>query len=139
MPEILVRFMIAVALVLFAVALFHLMNWVILARARKNSQEKQITVNGQFPAILYFTTPECITCRTYQRPQLRRLSTILGKDFPVVEVDATQQPELATQWGVLSVPTTFILDHAGTPRHVNHGAVRAEKLAEQLKQVLEPG
>ena len=89
------------------------------------------------PAILYFTTPDCVTCRVYQRPQLRRLEGMLGERVQVVEVDAQSRPELARRWGVLSVPTTFVLDSAGKPRHVNHGAVAAEKLAEQVDSVMD--
>jgi protein-disulfide isomerase-like protein with CxxC motif len=40
---------------------------------------------------------------------------------------------LANEWGVMSVPTTFILDKDGRPRQINHGVARAEKLLAQLK------
>jgi hypothetical protein len=50
----------------------------------------------------------------------------------IFEIDATAQPRLADAWGVLSVPTTFLIDAAGRPRRVNHGAVRAGALMAQL-------
>ena len=52
----------------------------------------------------------------------------------IIEIDATQEPELARDWGVLSVPTTFLLDAHGVARHVNHGATTAEKLLEQMRK-----
>jgi hypothetical protein len=48
-------------------------------------------------------------------------------------VDASAQPEVAQEWGVLSVPTTFVIDASGKPRFVNHGVANAEKLIQQLE------
>ncbi len=84
------------------------------------------------PAILYFTTPTCVPCKTRQRPALRALQADLGDGVQVIEVDAFEQPEAATRWGVLSVPTTFILDRQGRPRQVNHGVADVDKLKRQL-------
>jgi len=39
------------------------------------------------------------------------------------------QPEIASQWGVLSVPTTFVIDAQGNPRYVNHGVAPLDKAA----------
>jgi hypothetical protein len=58
-----------------------------------------------------------------------------GAEVQIVEVDATSKPELARAWDVLSVPTTYIIDQNGNPRHVNHGAVEAEKLFNQLEKI----
>lgn len=87
------------------------------------------------PAILYFTTPDCVPCRTTQRPALERLSTELAGHLQIVEVDATVRPELADQWGVLSIPTTFIIDASGQPRRVNHGVTGTAKLKQQLVEI----
>jgi thioredoxin-like negative regulator of GroEL len=73
-------------------------------------------------------------CKTVQRPALAMVQAEMGDKLKVIEVDATQRPELADSWGVLSVPTTFIIDTKGRPRKVNHGVVRAEKLLQQLTE-----
>ncbi len=86
------------------------------------------------PAVLYFTTPDCAPCRTMQRPALARLQAELGLGLQVIEIDAAERPAVADHWGVLSVPTTFILDAAGAPRHVNHGVAGAEKLKRQIAE-----
>jgi thioredoxin 1 len=84
------------------------------------------------PGVLYFTTPDCAPCRTVQRPALERLQAELGGRTQIVQVDASAQTAAADHWGVLSVPTTFVLDAAGAPRHVNRGVASAEKLKRQL-------
>jgi thioredoxin 1 len=88
------------------------------------------------PAILYFTTPDCAPCRTIQRPALAQVQARLGDGLQVIEVDCTRRPDLSDYWGVLSVPTTFIIDHHGHPRQVNHGVARAEKLFEQIRNTM---
>lgn len=84
------------------------------------------------PAIVYFTSPSCAPCRTQQRPAIRRLLDELHGSVQVIEVDALNQPDAADRWGVLSVPTTFVLDGRGTLRQVNHGVAETEKLKQQL-------
>jgi hypothetical protein len=53
----------------------------------------------------------------------------------VVEIDAAERPELARRWGVMSVPTTFVLDARGKARYVNNGIARADKLLRQIQAV----
>jgi thiol-disulfide isomerase/thioredoxin len=87
------------------------------------------------PAILYFTAPGCGPCETIQRPALNELETLSNGRVQVIEVDATVKPDLADAWGVLTVPTTFVIDSHGQPRRVNHGVARLGKLAHQLATV----
>jgi len=93
------------------------------------------TIRPGIPAILYFTTPTCVPCKTVQRPALAHLQERLGDSIQVIEIDAAAQPELANYWGVLSVPTTFIIDGRGRPRRVNHGVSSADKLQRQIEEV----
>ena len=90
--------------------------------------------SGAF-TLVYFTTPTCVPCKTVQRPAIEGLSKLLGNALQVIEIDATQRPELATRWGVLSVPTTFVIDPRGKVRHINHGVTRAEQLLLQIHSV----
>ena len=75
----------------------------------------------------------CAPCKTVQRPTIERMKTSHGKWFQVIEVDASQQPEIAQEWGVLTVPTTFVIDASGQPRYVNQGIATAKKLIQQLE------
>jgi len=84
------------------------------------------------PAIVYFTTPGCIPCVTQQQPALQRLQTQLGDDIQVIQIDASENMEMANRWGVFSAPTTFILDSLKQVRDVNYGVADTPKLLRQL-------
>ncbi len=74
-------------------------------------------------------------CLTQQKPALQTLLSDLGEGVQVIEIDALADPDAASRWGVLSVPTTFVLDAQGQPRQVNYGVVGADKLRQQLQAV----
>jgi thiol-disulfide isomerase/thioredoxin len=90
------------------------------------------TLRPGVPAILYFTSPTCVPCKTQQRSALQRLVSDLGDGVQVIEVNALEQPDAADRWGVISVPTTFILDAQGQPREINYGIAGPDKLKRQL-------
>lgn len=116
------------------VGVYWVVNKVIITRMRGRTLGLENLLPGR-PAILYFTTPECVPCKTVQRPALERLQMIMGDGVQVIEVDAALQPRLADYWGVLSVPTTFIIDADGNARRVNHGITSADKLQAQIEEV----
>ncbi len=87
------------------------------------------------PAILYFTAPGCVPCRTVQVPALEKLQAELADGLQVIKLDATRRLDAANFWGVLSVPTTFVLDRRGRARRVNHGVAGADKLRGQLQDI----
>lgn len=87
------------------------------------------------PAIVYFSTPNCVPCRTLQQPALERLAAEVGEAVKIIRVDAQDVPELADRWGVFSSPTTFVLDGRRTLRHINRGVATYELLQRQLTRV----
>lgn len=93
------------------------------------------TLRPGVPTILYFTTPTCAPCKTQQRPAIRQLLDDLGDGVQVIEVNALENPAAADRWGVLSVPTTFVLDRTGRPHDVNHGVTGTEKLKQQVSRL----
>jgi thiol-disulfide isomerase/thioredoxin len=133
-PDILLRALWALGIAGILLAAFWLVNKLILARNHGNQMGLE-SLHPGIPAILYFTTPDCAPCKTMQRPALQRLQAQLGDGLQVIEVDAAAQPNLADYWGVLSVPTTFIIDEHGEARRVNHGVASTDKLLSQINQV----
>ena len=130
--EVLLRFGLAIVIIGLGVFAYWLINQRLLIRARNNV----LTLVGKLPnkpVLVYFTTPDCAPCKTVQRPAINRVLNLLGEQLEVVEVDATERPDLAKTWGVMSVPTTFVLDARGEARYVNNGVARAEKLLEQIQ------
>ncbi len=47
-----------------------------------------------------------------------------------------EAPDVAKEWGVMTIPTTFLLDSAGTIRHVNNGLIVSENLRKQLEPMI---
>jgi thiol-disulfide isomerase/thioredoxin len=130
--QILLRFGLAIVIIGVGALAYWLINQRLLVRARNNVFTLFNTLPNK-PVLVYFTTPDCVPCKTVQRPAINRISSLLGEALEVVEIDATERPELAKAWGVMSVPTTFVLDAQGEARYVNNGVVRAEKLLEQIQ------
>lgn len=132
--EILTRTLLALAIAGIGVGVYGLINRIILRRASKNGYLGLDGFQPGMPAILYFTAPTCVSCKTLQRPAIHSAQQAVGGKLQVFEIDAVAQSELANYWGVLSVPTTFIISKKGEPRHVNHGVTPADKLLKQIEK-----
>jgi len=85
------------------------------------------------PTIVYFTTPTCQPCRTLQKPALNALQQ--EEPLQIIQIDATEQPDVADRWGVFSAPTTFILDRALQPQQVNRGVASTATLKRQIAEI----
>ena len=128
------RFGLAIVIIGLGAFAYWLVNQWLLIRARSNV----FTLFSKLPekpVLVYFTTPDCVPCKTIQRPAIAKVTDVLGEKLEVIEINAYDQPELAQTWGVMSVPTTFILDTKGEARYVNNGVARAEKLLEQIQKL----
>ena len=130
--ELLLRFVSAIGIIFLGVGAYWLVNQFLLSRAN-NHVTSLLNPLPNKPVIVYFTTPDCAPCKTVQRPALEKLTSLLGEKLHVVEIDATERPDLAKTWGVMSVPTTFLLNSRGEARYVNNGVTRVEKLMEQIQ------
>src|SRR5215207_3294480 len=130
--DILLRLFVAIGIIILGAAAYWLINQRMLLRA-KNNVFTLFKSLPKKPVLVYFTTPDCAPCKTVQRPAIDRVSTLFGEKLQVIEIDATERPDLAKTWGVMSVPTTFLLDAQGEARYVNNGVARAEKLMEQIQ------
>jgi thioredoxin-like negative regulator of GroEL len=132
--EVFSRILIALAIAALGLAVY----WLAAQWTLRRAQNKRLGLESAspgLPTILYFTTPTCVPCRTMQGPTLESVAKAHDGDLQVIKIDAQERPEVADHWGVLSVPTIFVLDRRGKPRFFNAGVTRAEKLEQQLMEV----
>jgi thiol:disulfide interchange protein len=136
------RLIILTAFTLIGLSSYHSFNWWLLRRTSRlqaNDDPLLSTFDGGRPGILYFTADYCVACKTQQRPALSQLRQRMGDDrVQIIQVDAQHQMADAERWGVMSLPTTFVLDPYGKPKAVNYGVATTEKLIRQLEQAIQP-
>lgn len=108
--------------------------WVLVRRraASHRGRDASDLLEADRPLILAFSTPECVPCRTAQKPALEQLQRRFPGLVDVRNVDATVYPELADRFGILTVPSTVVVGADGRILAVNYGLARGDKLATQL-------
>ena len=126
-------------LIAFIIIICGTVGWILFNRislwrvgAKSASDPLLASLQPHTPVIVYFTTPFCAPCKTLQSPALAELKGELHESIQIVQVDATERPDVADRWGVFSAPTTFVLDQDRILRHVNRGVATAETLKRQL-------
>lgn len=90
--------------------------------------------SGADATLLQFSTAICSLC-----PPTRRLLSSIAADtrgVQHVEINLTDQPELAARFGIMQTPTTFVLDAAGVLRARIGGAPRPEAVRDVLRLLL---
>ncbi len=130
------RLLIALVLIGFSLLAYHTYSWAIMRRRAAAGLGLEHWVPSR-PGVLYFTDPGCAPCVHVQDPALHELAAAFGDRLQIVKVQALERPDLTDAWGVLSLPTTFVIDANGRPRGVNHGVARAPKLLSQLAAINE--
>jgi thioredoxin 1 len=122
------------ALLLVAAALAAV--WLLLRRRsaayRRSGARDLVAAAGFRPLVLAFSTPECVPCRTQQKPALAELQRRYPSRLAVRDVDAAVEPHLADRFGIMTVPSTVVVDPGGHIVAINHGVATWEKLAAQL-------
>lgn len=128
------RLFVALALIALGYVAYRLYGWFVMRRLAREGLGLDGYAIGK-PAILYFTDPGCAPCHTVQDPALEQVASQYGERLQIIKVQALEHPDVTDAWGVLSLPTTFIIDSGGRPRGVNHGVARAPRLIDQLHAI----
>lgn len=68
---------------------------------------EQLKTESDKLILLEVSTPHCSSCDTL-RPLLHQLATEQNGNFCLVELDMTEEPDLAIELGVRSVPTVVL-------------------------------
>ncbi len=129
------RILILSALILLSLSAFYAWRWLAAYRFRHAAGQAlpalvahDLATVG--PTVLYFTTPECSQCRFRQTPILDQLKQRLG--VHVLAIDAADCPEVADFFGVMTVPSTVVIDEQRQPTAINHGLATLASLQQQL-------
>lgn len=126
------RVLIAAGLVLVGLALYR--AGLFLQHRRAASSIKNSQANR--PLLLIFTSPTCAPCKLQQIPIVEKLMPEWGEKIDTLVVDVTEQPEMANQYGVWSLPTTIVVDAAQKVIAVNQGVANERKLREQFSRAV---
>jgi thiol-disulfide isomerase/thioredoxin len=100
---------------------------------RRSIQVDKDSFRGDRPTLLYFYTDDCAPCRLQQGPILASLQEMMGDVVRFQEYDALAHPDVASQYRVLTVPTTVVVAPNGAVVAVNYGVTQSGKLRRQLE------
>ncbi len=85
-------------------------------------------------ALLVFTSPTCAPCKLQQLPIVERLMIDWHTRIAVRVIDVMDQPAVAQQFGVWSLPTTIVLKADGSVVSINQGVTPEHKLRAQFQR-----
>lgn len=126
------RLLLSLALTLLAMALFG-----VLRRRHRRRASRLLVASagaGDQPAILYFRSDHCGPCLA-QSQHLRQLQRELNDRLAIREIDVERESDLATRYGIVTLPTTLVTDGRGQVKHINYGLAASATLARQLENV----
>ena len=103
-----------------------------IQRAQNAIQRLEITPG--IPTIVYFWSPRCHLCRNAQKPILERIVEEYSEKYlQLISYNVDESSDMAKAWGVMTIPTTFIIDQSGEVLFVNIGLATDGVLHRQLK------
>jgi thioredoxin 1 len=123
------RILLAAVIVGLGVLAYQGILWVQRRRVAQRSRERAATGRS---AVLVFTSPTCAPCKLQQLPIIDRILIDWRDKIEVEIIDVTEQPDVAAQYGVWSLPTTIVLDAQRRVIAINQGVAHERKLREQI-------
>ena len=93
---------------------------------KKNNFQNEV-LNSEMPVLLDFWAPWCGPCRMVG-PIVDEIADERG-DIRVGKVNVDEQPELAAQFGVLSIPTLVVMKNGKIVNQVTGARPKAQILA----------
>jgi thiol-disulfide isomerase/thioredoxin len=127
------RLLLSLAITLLGVALLAALRR--LHRRLVSDQPAATVASHRQPAILYFRSDHCGPCLA-QSHHLRQLQRDLDGRLAIREIDAERERDLAARYGIVTLPTTLVIDGHGQVKHINYGLAASATLAHQLENVL---
>ena len=93
---------------------------------KKNNFQNEV-LNSEMPVLLDFWAPWCGPCRMVG-PIVDEIADERG-DIKVGKVNVDEQPELAAQFGVMSIPTLVVMKNGKVVNQVTGARPKAQILA----------
>lgn len=90
--------------------------------------------NGDKPAIIDFWAPWCGPCLRLS-PILDELAAEYGNEIYIYKINVDNEPELATAFGVQSIPALLFIPMEGTP-HSAQGGIPKSSFKKIIDEVL---
>ncbi|MCI0397629.1 MAG: thioredoxin family protein [Chloroflexi bacterium] len=90
---------------------------------------------GDRPVLLYFRSAACAPCLA-QGHYVQEVEERFDGRLVVRKIDADQEVEQATRYGVFTLPTTLVVSPAGTVKYINYGLTDVARLVRQVEKVL---
>lgn len=129
------RLLITFGLMAFLGVVFMLLKRRQIAKANRASQ--QLSQQTNMPTIVYFWSNGCAVCKGQQKPIIEGIVAEYGESqVKLTMYNIDEAPEVAVEWGVMTLPTTFLLDATGTIKHVNNGLIYSDNLRKQLEPMI---
>jgi thioredoxin 1 len=126
------RLAIAIALIVVGWVAYQTL---LFAQRRTAAHGSKIDRAAGRPALLVFTSPTCGPCKLQQMPIVDRLMADWLERIDFNVIDVTEQPEVASRYGVWSLPTTIVLNADRQVTAINQGVASDRKLREAFEKV----
>ena len=124
------------AITLFVLIIAAIGRWVIRHRAIQRAQNtrQRSGITPGIRTIVYFWSPGCHQCRSAQKPVIERMVAEYGEEhLQLISYNLDESFDIAKEWGVMTIPATFIVDQKGDVLFVNNGLATDGILRRQLK------
>jgi thioredoxin 1 len=127
-----IRLLITAILLLIGFAGFFALRYLHTRRANGINSQPDSAVGS--PSLLYFRSDNCAPCVAQSR-HLEILEDKLGDNISIMKVDVDRERELAQEYGVFTLPTTFLVDSSGKVQQINYGLTTATKFIQQMERM----
>ena len=124
------------AIILFVLIIAAIGMGLVRRRGIQRAQNaiQRLGITPGIPTIVYFWSPRCHLCRNAQKPILERMVEEYGEKYlRLISYNVDESSDMAKAWGVMTIPTTFIIDQSGEVLFVNSGLATDGVLHRQLK------
>ena len=97
--------------------------------ANKNNFQEEV-LNSDKPVLVDFWAPWCGPCRMVL-PIIEEIAEE-NEDIKVVKINVDEDPELANQFGVMTIPTLYVFKNGQAVNH-RSGAMPKEQILAMVK------